>query len=96
MIVVASASQAERLLLAGDIDCPGCNAALRPHGHGRTRTVRGVGARRVTHTPRRARCGDCGRTQILLPTELTVRRADTEAIRPESVASQVSRLRVSA
>ena len=43
VIVVASASQAERLLLAGDIDCPGCNAALRPHGHGRTRTVRGVG-----------------------------------------------------
>ena len=40
-------------------------AALRPHGHGRTRTVRGVGAQRVTHTPRRARCGDCGRTQIL-------------------------------
>jgi len=81
VIVVASASEAEQLLLAGDIGCPGCNAALRPHGHGRTRTVRGVGAQRVTHTPRRARCGDCGRTQILLPTELTVRRADTtEAI----------------
>src|SRR5664279_737926 len=81
VIVVASASEAEQLLLAGDIGCPGCSAALRPHGHGRTRTVRGVGARRVTHTPRRARCGDCGRTQILLPTELTVRRADTtEAI----------------
>jgi hypothetical protein len=43
--------------------------------------VRGVGAQRVTHTPRRARSGDCGRAQILLPTELTVRRADTtEAI----------------
>ena len=81
VIVVASASQAEQLLLAGDIGCPGCSATLRPHGHGRTRTVRGVGAQRVTHTPRRARCGDCGRTQILLPTELTVRRADTtEAI----------------
>ena len=77
VIVVASASEAEQLLLAGDIGCPGCSAALRPHGHGRTRTVRGVGAQRVTHTPRRARCGDCGRTQILLPTELTVRRADT-------------------
>ncbi len=81
MIVVASASQAEQLLLAGDIGGPGCTATLRPHGHGRTRTVRGVGAQRVTHRPRRARCGDCGRTQILLPTELTVRRADTtEAI----------------
>src|SRR5664279_2282046 len=80
VIVVASASEAEQMLLAGDIGCPGCNATLRPHGHGRTRTVRGVGARRVTHTPRRAKCGDCGRTQILLPTELTVQRADpTEA-----------------
>ena len=81
MIVVASPSDAEQLLLAGDIGCPGCSATLRPHRHGRTRTVRGVGAQRVTHTPRRARYGDCGSTQILLPTELTVRRADTtEAI----------------
>jgi hypothetical protein len=30
VIVVASASQAEQLLLAGDIGCPGCSAALRP------------------------------------------------------------------
>ena len=51
VIVVASTSQAEQLLLAGDIGCPGCNAALRPHGHGRTRTVRGVGAQRVTTRP---------------------------------------------
>jgi hypothetical protein len=35
----------------------------------------------VTVTPRRARCHDCSATQILLPTELVVRRADsTEAI----------------
>ena len=35
----------------------------------------------VTVTPRRARCADCQVTQILLPTALTVRRADsTEAI----------------
>ena len=47
VIVVAGASEAEQLLLAGDIGCPGCNAALRPHGHGRTRTVRGVGATAV-------------------------------------------------
>ena len=35
----------------------------------------------VTVNPRRARCADCQVTQILLPTELLVRRADsTEAI----------------
>ena len=50
VIVVASASEAEQLLLAGDIGCPGCNATLRPHGTP-SRTVRGVGAQRVTRTP---------------------------------------------
>ena len=54
---------------------------LCPFGTGRTRTVRGVGADTVTVTPRRARCTDCSATQILLPTELMVRRADsTETI----------------
>ena len=54
---------------------------LRPFGNGRTRTVRGIGADTMTVTPRRARCADCQVTQILLPTALTVRRADsTEAI----------------
>ena len=31
----------------------------------------------MTVTPRRARCADCRVTQILLPTALTVRRADS-------------------
>ena len=68
-------------LLAGDLPCPRCRGALRPFGNGRTRTVRGIGADTVTVTPQRARCADCHVTQILLPTALTVRRADsTEAI----------------
>ena len=51
------------------------------------RTVRGVGADTVTVTPRRARCRDCSATQILLPTELVLRRADsTEAIGAALVA----------
>ena len=33
----------------------------------------------MTVTPRRARCADCQVTQILLPTELLVRRADSTA-----------------
>ncbi|MGB8385571.1 MAG: DUF6431 domain-containing protein [Dermatophilaceae bacterium] len=72
---------AEQMLLAGDLPCPRCRGVLRPFGNGRTRTVRGIGADTVTVTPRRARCADCRVTQILLPTALTVRRADsTEAI----------------
>src|SRR6478672_13953733 len=81
VIVVVSLDRAEQTLLAGDLPCPRCRGVLRPFGNGRTRTVRGVGADTVTVTPRRARCADCQVTQILLPTELTMRRADsTEAI----------------
>jgi hypothetical protein len=50
------------------------------HGHGRTRSVCGMGGVRLTVTPRRARCADCAGTQILLPTELTVRRADSTEV----------------
>ena len=52
---------------------------LRPFGTGRTRTVRGVGVNTVTVPPRRTRCADCSTTQILLPTELVARRADSTA-----------------
>ncbi len=80
-MVVASLERAEEILLTGDMPCPRCQGVLRPFGTGRTRTVRGVGTDTVTVTPRRARCADCSATQILLPTELVVRRADsTEAI----------------
>ena len=87
MIVVVSLERAEQTLLAGDMPCPRCPGVLRPFGTGRTRTVRGIGAETVTVTPRRARCHDCSATQILLPTELMVRRADsTEAIGAALVA----------
>src|SRR5664279_593182 len=77
VIVVVSQQRAEQTLLAGDMPCPRCQGVLRPFGNGRTRTVRGVGADTVTLTPRRARCRDCSATQILLPTELVLRRADS-------------------
>lgn len=77
MMIVGSPEQTEALLLAGDIPCPGCAARLRPHGHARTRTVRGLGDERLTLRPRRAHCAGCGRTQVLLPATLSVRRADT-------------------
>ena len=80
-MVVSRPEVAEQMLLAGELPCPRCRGVLRPFGNGRTRTVRGIGADTVTVTPRRARCADCQVTQILLPTALTVRRADsTEAI----------------
>ena len=87
MMVVGDTARTEPLLLDGNMPCPRCSGALRPHGHGRTRTVRGIGAARVTIRPRRARCGDCGATHILLPTALTPRLADsTEVIGTALVA----------
>ena len=48
MIVVASLAQAEALLDAGKLRCPGCSGALRPHGCARLRRVRSLGAAPVT------------------------------------------------
>jgi hypothetical protein len=80
VMVVSGLDQAEQLLLGGELPCPHCDGVLRPFGHGRTRIVRGLGSARLTVTPRRARCAGCGRTQILLPTALTVRRADSTEV----------------
>ena len=88
MIVVACPERAERILQAGNMGCPRCTGRLRPFGHGRTRTVRGRGTATLRVTPRRARCGDCGGTQILLPATLTVRRADSTEVIGAALAAK--------
>jgi hypothetical protein len=88
VIVVACPDRAERILQAGNMGCPRCPGRLRPFGHGRTRTVRGRGGDTLRVTPRRARCGDCGGTQILLPTTLTVRRADSTEVIGAALAAK--------
>ena len=88
MLVVACPERAERILQAGSMRCPRCPGRLRPFGHGRTRTVRGRGADTLRVTPRRARCGDCGGTQILLPATLTVRRADSTEVIGAALAAK--------
>ena len=88
MIVVACPERAERILQAGNMGCPRCPGRLRPFGHGRTRTVRGRGTATLRVTPRRARCGDCGGTQILLPATLTVRRADSTEVIGTALAAK--------
>ena len=39
-------------------------------------------------TPRRARCGSCARTQILLPTSLVLRRADSTEVIGNALVAQ--------
>jgi hypothetical protein len=80
MLVVSCPQRAEHALRSGQMPCPRCTGRLRPHGHGRARTVRGLGSELVTVTPRRARCADCQATHILLPAALSVRRADTTEV----------------
>ena len=88
MIVVACPDRAERIFQTGSMRCPRCRGRLRPFGHGRTRAVRGLGTDMLEVTPRRARCGDCRVTQILLPSTLTVRRADSTEVIGRALAAK--------
>ncbi len=90
MMVVGSPEQAETALLAGEIPCPHCSTPLRPHGQARHRTVRGLGQERLTVQPRRARCADCRRTQVLLPSALALRRADTVEVIGTALAAKAA------
>jgi hypothetical protein len=63
--------EVEWRLRRGELQCP-CGGGLAPWGHARQRGVRGVGQLR----PRRARCGACQVTHVLLAVSCLLRRAD--------------------
>lgn len=63
--------EVERRLRRGELRCP-CGGGLAPWGYARRRDVRGVGGLR----PRRARCGVCAATHVLLAVSCLLRRAD--------------------
>jgi hypothetical protein len=78
MTVGLDAAAVEHDLRSGLLDCPelGCDAALGPWGSARERIVRGAGRL----LPRRGRCRGCGRTQVLLPASVLLRRADAAGV----------------
>ena len=90
MMIVGSLEHSEAALMAGEVSCPHCVTRLHPHGHARTRTVRGLGEERLTVQPRRARCANCGRTQVLLPASLSLRRADTVEVIGTALAAKAA------
>lgn len=90
MIVVADPQWAESQLRAGALSCPFCRGTLRPYGHARTRTVRGLGDARITATPRRVRCAGCRATQVLLPATMTARRADSTEVIGHALAAKAA------
>ncbi|MDZ7576958.1 MAG: hypothetical protein U0904_02090 [Candidatus Nanopelagicales bacterium] len=78
MTVGVDAAAVERDLYSGLLGCPvgGCGAVLGPWGWARERAVRGAGRLR----PCRGRCRECGRTQVLLPASVLLRRADSVTV----------------
>lgn len=71
--------EVERSLGCGELACPGCGGVLGPWGHARSRSCRGA-LGPVRHRPRRARCGSCGRTHVLLAQVWLLRRADAVCV----------------
>lgn len=90
MMIVDSPERSEAALLAGRIACPGCKAPLRPQGYARTRTVRGLDDTRLSMRPRRARCEGCARTQVMLPSALSLRRADSLEVIGTALAAKAA------
>lgn len=78
MTVGLNGAAVESDLCAGRLGCPvvGCSGVLGPWGSARERVVRGAGRL----LPRRGRCGGCGRTQVLLPASVLLRRADAVTV----------------
>ncbi len=78
MTVGLDGAAVERDLCSGLLGCPvvGCGGLLGPWGSARERTVRGAGRL----LPRRGRCRGCGRTQVLLPASVLLRRADAVTV----------------
>jgi hypothetical protein len=73
-------SDVERRLLGGRLRCPDCAGVLARWGHARPRVVRGWCGAVVRLRPRRARCGSCARTHVLLPVTCLLRRADAVTV----------------
>jgi hypothetical protein len=77
VITVVDPDAARAALSAGTLCCPqsGCEGRLRVWSKARARAVLMGGGRRVQVRPDRARCRDCGVTQVLLPAWCLPRRA---------------------
>ena len=71
---------AEDLLRNGGLSCPGCGGRLGGWGHAVSRRVFRAGRVPVSVRPRRARCGSCRATHVLLPAWVLARRCDGTAV----------------
>ena len=74
-IVGTDSVEVERALVAGELRCPVCDGRLSPWGSARERVVRCVGGDQ-RRRPRRALCGVCRVTHVLIWEDTLLRRRD--------------------
>jgi hypothetical protein len=77
--ITATRAEIEADLAAGRLWCPGCDGPLRAWGHARERQIRTRHGTRSLR-PRRACCGACDATHVLLPASLVPRRRDSAEV----------------
>jgi hypothetical protein len=90
LTVEADAVSVERRLAAGDLGCSGCGCRLSPWGWARVRVLRGQAGAGVLVRPRRARCGGCRVTHVLLPVVALARRADLAEVVGAALAARAA------
>lgn len=76
MLLFLDQAQMREDLAGARLSCPSCRGGtLRPWGWAEARTVRVLDGLTIELAPRRARCGACRRTHVLLPGWYAPRRA---------------------
>lgn len=89
LTVGANAAEVEGELAGGELGCPCCGGVLAGWGWARARVLRGPGGP-VGLRPRRARCGGCGVTHVLLPVFALARRVDLAEVIGAALAAKAA------
>jgi hypothetical protein len=89
LTVGVNAAEVEGQLAGGDLECPSCGGVLARWGWARSRVLRGERGP-VRLRPRRARCGGCGVTHVLLPVFVLARRVDLVEVIGAALAAKAA------
>lgn len=92
MIIVLDTEQAEQDLTAGRLACPSCAGTLRPWSWAPVRLIRQYDGSTRPVRPRRARCGSCHTTRVLLPASCQPRLADATEVVGAALAAKAAGL----
>jgi Homeodomain-like domain len=90
VIIVLDVERAEQDLTAGRLTCPSCAGTLRPWSWAPQRLVRQRDGSARPVRPRRARCGSCRATRVLLPASCQPRLADATEVVGAALAAKAA------